>query len=207
MLQQFSFVHKSAMKQFHSVLLITILTSISLLAQDTPETRPTVQDLDFYVGTWEITFQIYDTHNPGQEALFTEKGTQVCEYDLSYRGVPQYIICKGQVVCDSRRYEGRTRSFQEAIRYGQFEDTYERVGIYSNWPATGLELLRYDSANARFIIKGELKVQDHMLERYEDIYQFNEDYSVYNRRNVANFSDMPITEYNLTLTGTGRKVK
>ncbi len=195
------------MKHFLIVLFITILTSLQALAQDTPETRPTVQDLDFYIGTWEISFQIFDTHNPNQEALFTEKGTQICEYDLSYRGVPQFIICKGELVCDSGRYVGRTRSFQEAIRYGRFENSYERVGIYSNWPATGQELLWYDSAEARFVIKGELKVQDHMLERYEDVYQFNEDYTTYTRSNVANFSDMPITEYNLTLTGTGRKVK
>ncbi len=191
------------------IFLLTLLLCVkSIYAQNSDSENPTVQRLDFLIGTWEIDFRIYDTHDPKASLpLFTETGTQTCEYDLSYRGVPQFIICKGQMICDSGRLEGRTRSFQEAIRYGRFENSYERIGLYSNWPATGLELLTYDSINSKMVIEGELKVQDNMLERYQDVYQFNDDYTYYDRRNVANFSDMSITEYNLTLTGTGRKVK
>ncbi|QSE97085.1 hypothetical protein [Fulvivirga lutea] len=162
-----------------------------------------VQDLDFLIGTWEITFDIYDTHHPEKGIIFSEIGRQECYYDLEHNGEPRFITCKGKVA----REDGRERTFQESIRYGNFSGTFERVGIFSNWPATSEELLFYHEAERRFEIRGELGVQDNMLERYEDIYQFNEDYTSYERKNVANFSNMPVTEYNVTLMGTGKKIK
>ena len=171
------------------------------------ETRPTVQDLDFMIGTWEITFKFYDTHAPEKGVIFTEKGTQKCEYDLDLNGVPMFITCKGELSCDSGKIKGRTRTIQESIRYGPFVNAFERIGLYSNWPGTGLETFQYEPNSHEIVIKGELAVQKGMLERYEDVYQFNEDFSYFERKNVANFSDMPITKFNLTLEGTGRKVR
>ncbi|MEQ9402772.1 MAG: hypothetical protein RIM99_04225 [Cyclobacteriaceae bacterium] len=190
-------------------LLIGIIAGIiiiSVQAQEFKE-RPTVQELDFIIGKWEITFDWYDTHQPGSSPCFTEKGWQICEYDMDLNGTPMYIICKGELEIDSGKYLGRKREILEAIRYSRFEKSFERVGIYSNWPATGLELLTYDSAQAQFTIRGQLNVQNNMLERYIDVYKFSKDHSYFDRTNIANFSDMPLTEYNLTLRGTGRKIK
>ena len=165
------------------------------------EVKPTVRDLDFLLGTWDITFEIYDTHNPERGILFKERGVQHCSFDLEQNGEPMFITCRGEVTSD----KGRTRTFQESIRYGTFVNTFERIGIFSNWPGTSEELLYFHSDSRKIEIKGQLKVQDGMLERYEDIYSFNEEYTFYDRRNVANFSDMPVKEFNLTLVGTGRK--
>lgn len=181
-----------------------ILISIRVNAQTKV---PTVQDLDFLIGKWEITFELFDTHNPTEEPLRTEKGWQVCEFDLEYNGVPMFIICKGEVEVDSGTRVGRKRQFQESIRYGRFSNSFERIGIFSNWPATSAETLSYDSITRKLVIRDNLNVQNNMLERYVDTYQFNEDYSSYKRSNIANFSDMPITEYNLTLRGTGKKIE
>jgi len=187
--------------------LVLVFLTLSAFSQKVKKTNPTVQDLDFLIGKWEITFKIYDTHNPDSAPVFTEKGWQICEYDMDLNGTPMFIICKGELKIDSGRNIGRTREIQESIRYSRFEKSFERIGIYSNWPATGLEILKYDSTKAKFIIQGQLNVQNNMLERYMDTYQFNKDYSYFDRTNIANFSDMPITVYNLTLKGTGRKMK
>ncbi|MEP1094684.1 MAG: hypothetical protein ABJG78_06210 [Cyclobacteriaceae bacterium] len=181
--------------------------TLSATSQKAEEKTPTVQDLDFLIGKWEITFEFYDTHDTTRGVYFTEEGFQICEYDLAYNGTPRYIVCQGELKAHGGKFEGRTREIYEAIRYGRFENSFERIGLYSNWPATGLEILKYDSAKGQFIIRGQLNVQNNMLERYIDTYQFNEDYTYFDRTNIANFSDMPFTEYNLTLKGTGRKVK
>lgn len=172
---------------------------------------PTVQDLDFLVGEWEIQFEFYDTHKPNTGPIFTEKGSRNCFYEMEYRGVPMYITCEGRLIIDSTDNDhikgmGRTREFRETIRWGRFENSFERIGLYSNWPATGLETLAYDSAKRQFIIRGQLNVQNNMLERYVDTFQFNEEYTYAERTNIANFSDMPIAEYNLTFKAKYRKV-
>ncbi len=188
--------------------LFIVLTALfSTLSHAQDQQRPTVQDLDFLIGKWEISFNWYDTHQPGSLPYFREKGWQICEYDLELNGTPKFIICKGELEIDSGKYLGRKREILESIRYGRFENSFERIGLYSNWPATGLEILEYDSSKSQFIIRGQLNVQKNMLERYVDVYQFNEDYTAFERTNIANFSDMPSTEYNLTMKGTGKKIK
>lgn len=163
---------------------------------------PKIQDLGFLVGTWDITFEIYDTHHPENGVLFIEKGRQVCSYELPNNGEPRFITCKGEVTSS----KGRIRTFSESIRYSRFSQSFERTGIFSNWPATSNEIIIYDPALRKMVIEGELEVENNMLERYEDIYLFSPDLSSYSRKNVANFSDMPITQFNLTLAGTGKKV-
>ena len=163
---------------------------------------PTIQDLDFLVGTWEITFDIFDTHAPGNDPLFSEAGTQICAYDLVHNQTPTFITCRGEVTSN----RGRTRSFQESIHYNQFINAFERIGIFSNWPEHAVETVYFHPGNQSLELRGILNVEDGMVERYEDIYSFDKTYTSYSRRNVANFSDMPVTEFNLTLTGTGRKL-
>ena len=153
------------------------------------------------IGEWEITFAIYDTYKPGEPPVYTETGTQTCEYGLDLNGTSMFIICTGTVVST----KGRTRSFQESIRYSRFSESYERTGIFSNWPATSKEFLTYDPETRKIGINGELGVTKGRLERYRDVYSFNHDFTTYTRHNVANFSDMPAHEYNVTLTGTGKK--
>lgn len=186
-----------------SVILAALFFSSDACSEEEGSSHSTVQDLSFLIGTWEITFEIYDTYTPGKRPVFTEKGTQTCEFDLGQDGIPMFVTCRGEVTSD----HGRTRTFQESIRYGNFACAFERVGLFSNWPATSLETLYHDPAKRTLEIRGKLDVQDGMLERYEDIYQFDETCSSYVRRNVANFSDMPVTEFNLTLAGTGKKIK
>jgi len=195
------------MKHFSiiSLLLIFFLSGFS------QERRPTVQDLDFLTGKWEIVFEIYDTHNPNTKPVFIEKGWQDCKYEMKLNGVPMFLTCKGQLVIDSTdednvRGLGRAREIIETIRYGRFSNSFERIGLYSNWPATGQEILKYDSLQRKIMIRGTLDVQDNMLERYIDTIQFNEDFTMAERTNIANFSDMPISEYNLTLKATYKKV-
>ena len=55
-------------------------------------------------------------------------------------------------------------------------------------------------------LRGELDVQNHVLERYEDFYRFNEDFSSFAREQIGNFSDMPVSTFNLTLKGSGKKI-
>ncbi|WP_420601967.1 hypothetical protein [Flagellimonas sp.] len=184
--------------------LFVLFFSCTLFSQ-TKEQKPSIKDLDFLIGTWEIQFEFYNTYHPEKGVWFTEKGKQVCYYDLDLNGEPRYIICKGEVTSDSGRFKDRKRTFLEAIRYGNFVDGFERVGLYSNWPGTAKERLSYDSISRVMTIEGELEVRNGK-ERYEDIYSFDQNHTSYTRKNVANFPDMPITKFNLTVKGTGKKI-
>ncbi len=198
--------------KFPTVLLFSMffcILSTSLKAQEKVAQKPTVQDLDFLIGTWDITFTFYDPRNPARGETFTEMGVKTCQYDMELNGVPMFIVCETELIgkAQQEKLNGRKRKATEFIRYGPFVNTFERVELYSNWPATAIEQLDYDSLTNKFVIKGQLAVQDNKLERYEDIFQFNNDYTYYDRKNVANFSDMPTTEFNLVLIGTGKKRK
>jgi hypothetical protein len=181
---------------------VIVLSAMTTVRAQAPET-PLITQLEFIIGEWDITFDIYDTHKPGSEPIFTEAGVQRCSYDLEYRGKPTFITCIGKVTSD----RGRVRNFQESIRYNQFIGSFERIGIYSNWPAHGVEQVSYDPDERELALRGELMVQDRNIERYEDVYTFSDDFNFYTRRNVANFPDMRASEYNLTLAGTDRKRK
>ncbi len=189
---------------------VIVLLSFGLLfisqvyAQDENKQKPSVQDLDFLIGTWDLDFKFYDTHKPEIGVWFTEKGAMVCEYGMLKDGVPKYIICSGQLKCDSGRFKDRQREFKTFIRYGNFVNGFERIGLYSNWPGTAKELLFYRSEKRIIEIKGELTVVEG-IERYEDIYYFNEDYTSYTRINKANFPDMPVTQFNITHESTAKK--
>ncbi len=191
------------MKLLITLTALLIFFCSSLTGQNAAERSAKLNELNFLIGTWDLTFEWYDTHQPDSEVIFVEKGQQTCEYDFYQNGMPMFITCRGELKSD----RGRTRTIQESIRYGKFVQTFERTGLYSNWPATGNEVLYFDPTSRNITIYGELDVQNNMLERYEDVYQFNEDYSYFDRKNIANFSDMPITEFNLTMKGTGRKIK
>lgn len=180
--------------------------------QSSKPQSPSVQDLRFLEGKWEITFEIYDTHIPDSKPIFTEIGMQECAFELLYNDVPMYLTCEGELVINETDHAhskglGRKREIMETIRYSKFAKSFERVGLYSNWPSTGIETLAYDSAKRMIIIRGQLNVQDNMLERYVDTYRFNEDFTVAERVNIANFSDMPINEYGLTLKAQYRKIE
>ena len=195
------------MRSIFILTLLAFLNSTATIAQDKSANTPTVQDLDFLIGTWDVIFQIYDTHNPGGKPIFTEKGYETYEYALDLNGIPMFIICTGELIREDGKRKKRVRQFQESIRYDRFVNSFEQIGLYSNWPGTGLETLEYDSVGRTIISKGQLAVQDGMLERYQDFFQFNEDYTYYEHTNRANFSDMPVPEFNLTSKSIGRKRK
>lgn len=183
------------------VIAVILLFSPVSRAQEN-NAAPAIQELHFLVGTWEITFEIYDTHVAGGDLLFSEAGTQVCDYDLAHNQVPTFITCKGEVTSD----RGRTRTFRESIRYSRFINAFERIGVFSNWPEHAVETVYFHPDRRTLELRGVLGVENGMTERYEDIYIFNRTYTSYSRRNVANFSDMPVTEFNLTLAGTATKI-
>ena len=188
-------------------LLLILLLAPSVSSAETGS-RPTIKDLDFLLGDWDITLEIYDTHDPERGLLIIEKGTQSCKPELEERGEPQFITCVGEVTAaaDSPYQAGRTREFREAISYNRFLGSFERIGQFSNWPSHSQEILQYHAASRTIEIKGQLPVQDGMMERYEDIYTFSEDFTSYERVNKANFSDMPVTVFNITLKGTGTRI-
>ena len=189
--------------------LLPFLAFVLLPAQaDSADERPSIKDLDFLVGTWQIRFEIHDTHQPERGVIIIEEGTQTCRYDLPMNGEPRFIVCEGDVTGtdDSPVLAGRQRTFRESIRYNRFIEGFERIGQFSNWPSHAEERVFFHPESRELELRGRLAVQDGMRERYEDMYTFSEDYRSYQRRNVANFSDMRETEYRLTLSGTGRRI-
>ena len=170
------------------------------------QNKHTIKDLDFLIGTWEVEFDWYDTHKPGSKPEFSEKGTMVCSYDLDYRGTKKFIFCRSSLDTNEGRLKGRYRETLAVIQWSKFSNSFEKTGVFSNWPSTGIMTFTFNPLKRTFYLEGKLGVQDGMIERFAETYQFNKDYTEFERRNVANFSDMPITEYNLTMTCKGKKI-
>ncbi len=187
--------------------LIMVLATFGTYSQKKPNKESNIKDLDFLVGTWEVHFDWYDTYKPGTEPEFSERGTMVCTYELDYRGTKKFIFCKFVLDAYEGRLKGRHRETLAMIQWSKLSGSFERTGVYSNWPSTGTDTFTFNPETRTMYAEGKLGVTDGMIERFAETTQFNEDYTEYQRRNVANFSDMPITEYNLTMISTAKKIR
>jgi len=171
--------------------------------QEESEPKPTIQDLDFLIGTWDVTFGFYDPRKPGSEVALTEKGIVICKFDMEFNGIAKFIVCEGKMDGSN----GWKRTFKEYTEYNRLKNTFERIAIYSNWPGMARDQVIYNSEERLLDIRGTLDVQNHLVERYQDYYRFNEDFTAYERTAVSNFSDMPVDEYNLVFKSSARKIK
>lgn len=187
---------------------LAALSAVALLAacataQEAIPARPVITDLDFLVGDWAITLESYDTRDPSRGVIASETGTQTCAYDLVHQGEPRAITCTGELT----GAPWGPRTYQETIKYNRFIEAFERIGLYSGWPSHGVETVHFHDDSRTLELRGELAVGPAAsdIERMEDTYVFDEDYTAFTRRNVGNFPDMPVPEYNTTFTGTGRK--
>ena len=160
-----------------------------------------VQDLDFLIGKWEISFDLYNAKKPNKGVVSKEKGFQICEYALATNDEPMYIICTGEVTNE----KGRKRTFQESIRYNRFLKSFVRYGLFSHWPEQSRETLSYDPISRTLTITGTLGYSKGRIERYYDTYVFNNELTSYQRTHFTNLSDMPIMEFNKGLTGSANK--
>ncbi len=190
-------------KYRYCLAILVTLFSTTLLAQKPINKEPTIQDLEFLIGKWEINFDLYNTKKPEKGIVSRESGFQICEYALSTNDVPMFIICTGEVTNE----KGRTRSFQESIRYSQFSQSFERYGLFSHWSSTSKELLVYEAEKRLIAINGSLGYSRGRTERYVDRIVFDESFKTYQREHKSNLSDMPGDIYNLGLKGQAKKVE
>ena len=182
----------------------SLMISATALAAEEKELAPTIQDLSFLIGEWEIESHIY-YHDEPDRLLFVENGKKTCAYDLRLNEKPMYITCNGQwtVENDNRK---RYRETRDSIRYNRFFGGFEEIGVYSNWPAHGANRMRFDKETRTLVIEGELELPDGVIERLQTTIVYNETFDAYEARNVANFSYLPVTQFNRVFTETGRKV-
>ena len=191
------------MKILVAALCLTVgLTSVGLTQEEGSEPKPTIQDLDFLVGTWEVSFDFYNPREPGSEPRFFETGVVTCSYDMEFNGVAKFIVCEGKMDGSN----GWKRTFKEYTEFNSLKDSFERIAIYSNWPGMARDLVIFDSEKKVLDVRGTLDVEDHIVERYQDYYNFNDDFSAYERVVHTNFSDMPVNEYNLVFKSTAKKL-
>ena len=183
------------------------LFPISATAQDAEDPMPSIQDLDFMIGEWEIENTVY-YHYESDRVLFVERGVKTCEYDLKLNDENRYIICRGDwTVTEGSQQVGRTRQTMTAISYNRFLGSFEEIGVYSNWPSHGANRFSLDPNSRTVTIEGELMLANHVVERLQTTLAYDEDYASYTSLNVANFSDLPITQFNRVFEGHGRKVR
>ncbi|NQY96388.1 MAG: hypothetical protein HRT82_04445 [Henriciella sp.] len=181
------------------------LSPLAATAQDAEKPVPSIQDLDFMIGEWEIENTIYYHHEPDR-LLFVEQGTKTCEYDLSLNGENRYILCRGEwTVTEGSQQVGRRRETLTAISYNRFLGSLEEIGVYSNWPSHGANRVSLDAESSTVTIEGELMLANHIVERLQTVLSYNDDFTAYTSINVANFSDLPITQFNRVFEGQGKK--
>ncbi len=93
-----------------------------------------IQDLDFLIGTWELS----EVANPGTPSEYIEKGTRTCEYYL--RG--NYIKCESNGV-----RKGRDRSYTFLFTYEKKEDRIKLIKISSDFDAHSIKSWAIDKEN------------------------------------------------------------
>ena len=193
-------------------MIIAVFAALSPAMAEEEEKTPTIQDLDFLVGSWEEEAKVFSTRNEG-EFLWDSISSIDCVYDLPYRRweetepTPIYITCHRKSV-GKRGDETRYRETRESIRYNRFKGDFEQVGLYSNWPTPGYETVTFDPETRTLKITGVLDVGDRGAERYEALLVYNKDFDAYEYEIYSNFSDMPsVRKFFLIWTAKGRKVR
>ncbi|MEQ9298204.1 MAG: hypothetical protein RIF33_06565 [Cyclobacteriaceae bacterium] len=96
-----------------------LLASTMLHAQD-------IKDLDFLIGSWEITETLY----PGTERTWQEKGRRTCEYWLD----GQFIKCES-VTIDQRNNNQRTYAY--LFNYHEKEGCFLVTSVAHDFPLHG----------------------------------------------------------------------
>ncbi len=85
-----------------------------------------IRDLDFLIGSWEITETLY----PGTDRTWQENGTRTCEYWLD----GQFIKCES-VTVDSRN--GNQRTYAYLFNYYEKEDCFLVTSFAHDFPLHG----------------------------------------------------------------------
>ena len=179
------------------------LAPLQTKAQDASDPAPTIQDLSFLIGEWEVEFDYFDAHQPQRGRVGGGKGRQLCDYDLKQNDEARFISCHGEITSEN----GAVRTFAEYYRYNRYQNRFERTSLFSNWPFDGIAVLEIDAENRRLTAQGEFIVARGLTERISAEIQFNENYSAYTLSGVENYSDMPITEFNPSIRGHARKLR
>ncbi|MEQ8715880.1 MAG: hypothetical protein RIC80_22900 [Cyclobacteriaceae bacterium] len=98
---------------------LALVASFTLNAQD-------INDLDFLIGSWEVTETLY----PGTDRTWQENGTRTCEYWLD----GQFIKCES-VTVDSRN--GNQRTYAYFFNYHEKEDCFLVTSFAHDFPLHG----------------------------------------------------------------------
>lgn len=115
------------MKRFNIVILL-FLSSLLLNAQS-------ITDLDFLIGTWEIT----ETILPNSEKQYQERGTRICEYYLN----GAFIKCESKTSTS----HGKEREYVYLINYDQNENCFWATALASDFSLHGLHQWFLDPEN------------------------------------------------------------
>ncbi|WP_411030678.1 hypothetical protein [Spongiimicrobium sp. 3-5] len=86
----------------------------------------TIKDLDFLIGSWEVTETVF----PGTEKEYEEKGTRNCEYYLN----GSFIKCESSTVVSK---SGKERKYVYLINYDEKEKWYWVTSLAHDFPLHG----------------------------------------------------------------------
>jgi len=176
-----------------------VLAPVIAFAQDQAD-EPGTGDLEFLVGTWNITALHYDVTNPEDKGR-QETGTKVCRHALENGGEPAYITCEN--ISIYKLPEGESHeAYIEYINYNPFVGAFEKANFFSSFPVKVIERVTFDAATRVIEIRGRVEVE-HNVDSYVEYWRFNKDFSVFDRKAMINLSSMPMTEYRLILSGKG----
>lgn len=181
-------------------LLVLGLPALGLPQENTPPTQ-TIRDLDFLIGTWAIRTEHFDPRNPEAGVELEETGTMTCRYDFEFNGSPAFIVCEHELTGSN----GWHRMVLQYLRYSRFTDAFQFVGMFTNWPAAARGTLHNHPEERELELRYDLEVRN-AIERGQDLYFFNDDFSEFRIEGVSNMSDMGITEFNPAFTTVGKKI-
>ncbi len=150
------------MKNKSLVFAIVIFLLQGLLSSKMYAQTTTVKDLHFLIGAWEAEEQ-------NKEKNWLERCTRTGTYVLD----STYIQLESVAINSSNK----KRTYRFLIHYDSKSKQFEMIGLFSNWPKVRTEILEWDKANRKLILKSK-PASDEYSER-EGVIQFNEDFTAY----------------------------
>lgn len=180
--------------------LAVVLAPGAAVSQD-EGASPRTTDLGFLVGTWEVSVEGFNIHDPDAPPV-SRTSTKVCEYALEFKGEPTFIVCE----TTSETSDGSEVKLVEYINYNPEAGAFEKANIYNVWPVKVIETLTFDKEKRVIEIRGRVNLEEG-LESYVEYWNFNEDYSSFERAAWMNYPTFAMTDFRQTLKGLAVKAE
>ena len=144
-----------------------------LITYSTQAQTPSIHDLDFLIGTWQVREDIADKN-------WWEKTTRIGHYTLDSTFI--------ELEAESISSTGKERTYRWFIHYNSRLEQFEMISMFSNWHKVQKDILEWDAENRKLTIRHGDTDPNEYHERFGEM-TFAEDFSEYEWKGENKYGD------------------